>query len=97
MTIRGRVSRYVTAGVRIKSRFGALWQNWWENGDTRWDYPNDDPFHERDDRQLIENDTWAQSPRQNSSLVQHGVLNVDSLLPDLLQVDHSSHRHQVQE
>lgn len=46
MTIRGRVSRYVTAGVRIKSRFGALWQNWWENGDTRWDYPNDDPFHE---------------------------------------------------
>ncbi|MFN3201051.1 MAG: glucodextranase DOMON-like domain-containing protein [Bradymonadia bacterium] len=46
MNIRGRVSRYVTAGVRIKSRFGALWQNWWENGDTRWDYPNDDPFHE---------------------------------------------------
>ncbi len=35
MTIRGKVSRYVTAGVRIKSRFGALWHNWWENGDLQ--------------------------------------------------------------
>ena len=31
----GRVSRYVEAGVRIKSRFGSLWQDWWENGDLK--------------------------------------------------------------
>ncbi len=37
LNILGRVSRYITAGVRVKSRFGALWQGWWENGDTRWD------------------------------------------------------------
>lgn len=35
LTFRGKVSKYVTAGVRIKSRFGALWHNWWENGDMR--------------------------------------------------------------
>jgi hypothetical protein len=35
LNILGRVSKYVTAGVRIKSRFGALWQGWWENGDIR--------------------------------------------------------------
>ena len=46
LNIQGRVSRYVTAGVRIKSRFGALWQGWWENGDTRWDFPNDATFYE---------------------------------------------------
>lgn len=40
MNIRGRVSKYVSAGVRIKSRYGALWQGWWENGDTRWDNDN---------------------------------------------------------
>ncbi len=28
----GRVSPRVTAGMRIKSRFGAVWQDWWENG-----------------------------------------------------------------
>jgi hypothetical protein len=46
LNIKGRVSQYVLAGVRIKSRFGALWQDWWENGDVRWDYPNDSLFHE---------------------------------------------------
>lgn len=46
LMILGRVSKYVTTGVRLKSRFGALWQNWWENGDTRWDYPNDTLFLE---------------------------------------------------
>lgn len=35
LTFRGKVSRYVNAGVRIKSRFGAIWHNWWENGDMR--------------------------------------------------------------
>lgn len=36
VNIKGRVSRYVVAGVRVKSRFGAMWQTWWENGDIRW-------------------------------------------------------------
>jgi hypothetical protein len=35
LTIQGRVSRYITAHARIKSRFGSLWHNWWENGDMR--------------------------------------------------------------
>ncbi len=35
LTIGGKISRYVNAGVRLKSRFGALWHNWWENGDLR--------------------------------------------------------------
>lgn len=46
LNIKGRVSKYVVAGVRVKSRFGALWQDWWENGDVRWDYPNDQNFYE---------------------------------------------------
>ncbi len=46
LNILGRVSKYVTAGIRIKSRFGALWQGWWENGDTRWDFPQDTLFRE---------------------------------------------------
>lgn len=46
LNIKGRVSKYVTTGVRIQSRWGALWQSWWENGDVRWDYPNDSLFHE---------------------------------------------------
>lgn len=41
LNIRGRVSKYVSAGVRVKSRFGALWQGWWENGDTRRASEND--------------------------------------------------------
>jgi len=43
LNILGRVSKYVTAGVRLKSRFGALWQGWWENGDTRWTRPPSEP------------------------------------------------------
>lgn len=35
LLIKGKVSRYIRAGVRLKSRFGALWHNWWENGDMR--------------------------------------------------------------
>ncbi|MEM1024581.1 MAG: hypothetical protein AAGD10_06595 [Myxococcota bacterium] len=46
LNILGRVSKYVTTGIRLKSRFGALWQGWWENGDTRWDFPNDTLFRE---------------------------------------------------
>ncbi|MEL7305475.1 MAG: hypothetical protein AAGJ56_06535 [Myxococcota bacterium] len=46
LNIRGRVSKYVSTGVRLKSRFGALWQNWWENGDVRWDFPEDQTFVE---------------------------------------------------
>jgi hypothetical protein len=44
--ITGRVSDRVTAGAAIQSRWGALWQDWWENGDTRWDYPTNTPFTE---------------------------------------------------
>ena len=36
LTFRGQVSKAVTAGARVKSRFGALWQDWWENGNMRW-------------------------------------------------------------
>lgn len=36
ITFRGRVSRYVETGVRVKSRFGALWHDWWENGNMRY-------------------------------------------------------------
>src|SRR5262245_44164908 len=43
LNVKGRVSKYVTTGVRLQSRWGALWQDWWENGDVRWDYPNDSP------------------------------------------------------
>lgn len=46
LSILGRVSKHVTAGVRLQSRWGALWQGWWENGDTRWDYPTDTLFTE---------------------------------------------------
>jgi hypothetical protein len=46
LNMKGQVSKYVTAGVRIKSRYGALWQTWWENGDIRWDFPTDSTFHE---------------------------------------------------
>ena len=44
--IKGRVSDRVSAGASIQSRWGALWQDWWENGDTRWDYPTNTPFTE---------------------------------------------------
>ncbi len=40
LLITGKVSRYVEAGVRLKSRFGALWHDWWENGDMLYDEHN---------------------------------------------------------
>lgn len=36
LKIFGRVSKYVQTYVRLKSRFGALWQDWWENGDIKY-------------------------------------------------------------
>lgn len=35
LILTGNISKFVKAQVRIKSRFGALWHNWWENGDLR--------------------------------------------------------------
>lgn len=35
LNIKARVSPRVTAGVRLQSRWGALWQDWWENGDLK--------------------------------------------------------------
>jgi hypothetical protein len=35
LTIKARVGPRVSAGVRLQSRWGALWQDWWENGDLK--------------------------------------------------------------
>jgi hypothetical protein len=35
LQIKGKVSPRVTAGVRLQSRWGMLWQDWWENGDLK--------------------------------------------------------------
>jgi len=35
LNIKGRVSPKVSAGVRLQSRWGAIWQDWWENGDLK--------------------------------------------------------------
>lgn len=35
ITIKARVSPRVSAGVRIQSRWGMMWQDWWENGDLK--------------------------------------------------------------
>ena len=35
LKIMGEVSEAVRAEVRLKSRFGALWHDWWENGDLK--------------------------------------------------------------
>jgi hypothetical protein len=35
LNIRGSIGKSVTAGVRLQSRWGALWQDWWENGDLK--------------------------------------------------------------
>lgn len=40
LQILGNVGDHVKAGVRIKSRYGALWQDWWENGDISYDEEN---------------------------------------------------------
>lgn len=40
LTLKGNVSKAVRAEVRLKSRFGSLWQDWWENGDMGYPIPN---------------------------------------------------------
>jgi hypothetical protein len=35
LLVMGRVSPKVRAQARLKSRFGGLWQDWWENGDLK--------------------------------------------------------------
>lgn len=35
LNIKARVGPKVSAGVRLQSRWGALWQDWWENGDLK--------------------------------------------------------------
>ena len=40
LTIKGNVSDVVKAGVRIKSRFGSTWHDFWENGNLRYTNPN---------------------------------------------------------
>ena len=35
LNIKGRVSDKVSAGVRLQSRWGMIWQDWWENGDFK--------------------------------------------------------------
>lgn len=35
LSIRARVGPKVTAGVRLQSRWGMIWQDWWENGDLK--------------------------------------------------------------
>ena len=34
----GSVSKYVNAGAKIQSRFGGVWQDWWESGERKWEY-----------------------------------------------------------
>ena len=40
LKIYGTVSKVVEADVRIKSRFGSVWQDWWESGNVSWDENN---------------------------------------------------------
>ena len=40
LNIIGRPSTNVEAGARLKSRFGGLWQDWWESGQIHYDEPN---------------------------------------------------------
>jgi len=35
LNIKARVGPRVSAGVRLQSRWGSLWQDWWENGDLK--------------------------------------------------------------
>jgi len=35
LNIKGRVGPRVSAGVRLQSRWGFIWQDWWENGDLK--------------------------------------------------------------
>ncbi|PIE17101.1 MAG: hypothetical protein CSA66_06765 [Proteobacteria bacterium] len=40
LNLQGKVGEAVLAGVRVKSRFGSIWQDWWENGDISYDQEN---------------------------------------------------------
>jgi hypothetical protein len=33
--IKGKIGKNVTVGVRLQSRWGSMWQDWWENGDLK--------------------------------------------------------------
>jgi hypothetical protein len=35
LNIKGTVGKSVTAGMRLQSRWGSMWQDWWENGDLK--------------------------------------------------------------
>ena len=35
LNIKARIGARVTAGVRLQSRWGMIWQDWWENGDLK--------------------------------------------------------------
>ena len=35
LNIKARVGSKVSAGVRLQSRWGMIWQDWWENGDLK--------------------------------------------------------------
>lgn len=35
LNIKGKVGPRVTAGLRLQSRWGMIWQDWWENGDLK--------------------------------------------------------------
>ncbi len=35
LTINARIGQKVTAYVRVQSRWGMMWQDWWENGDLK--------------------------------------------------------------
>ena len=35
LNIKGKVGPRVSAGVRLQSRWGMIWQDWWENGDLK--------------------------------------------------------------
>ncbi len=36
VNLKGKVSRWVEAGVRVKSRYGANWHDWWESGNQNF-------------------------------------------------------------
>lgn len=38
ITFRGNVSKWVRAGARLKTRFGGVWQDWWESGEAKPEY-----------------------------------------------------------
>ena len=40
LNIIGRVGEHIQAGARVQSRYGSVWQDWWENGDIAYDAEN---------------------------------------------------------